>query len=90
MEKHGLALATLALLALGGCTRPPLRGAVPLAGDGQSSWIYVETRDADRNGIWWCTAPAEGEAGPPRCLKAELHQALQHRAPSAPGAAASR
>ena len=79
MEKHGLALAALALLAFGGCTRPPLRGAVALSGDGQSSWVYVETRDADRNGIWWCTAPAERQAGPPRCIKAELQQAAGSR-----------
>ncbi len=88
MEKHGLALVTLALLALGGCTRPALRGAVPLAGDGQSSWIYIETRDADRNGIWWCTAPPEGETGPPRCLKAELHQAVLKRGKGLAGSAA--
>lgn len=75
MEKHGLAwLALLTLPALlGGCARE-LRGAVPLAGDGQSSWILVETKDPDRNGIWWCSAPAEA-GSPPRCIKAVLRTA---------------
>lgn len=75
MEEHGLAwLALLALLALTtGCARD-LRGAVPLAGDGQSSWILVETTDPDRNGIWWCTAPA-AEGRPPHCVKAVLRAA---------------
>lgn len=75
MEKHGLAWAALALLLLGGCARQPLRGAVALSGDGQSSWVFVETTDADRNGIWWCTAPPADQLAPPRCIKAVLHQA---------------
>jgi len=75
MEKRGLALAALGLLAVGGCARQPLRGAVALSGDGQSSWVFVETKDADRNGIWWCTAPPGDEAAAPRCVKAVLQQA---------------
>lgn len=72
MEKHGLAALVVALapLLLAGCGRPALRGAVPLAGDGQSSWVYVETRDADSNGIWWCSAPDPQAA--PRCVKARM------------------
>lgn len=75
MEKHGfarLALATLVAMAIGGCARPAPRGAVALSGDGQSSWVFVETRDADRNGIWWCTAPPTDQSAPPRCVKAVL------------------
>lgn len=82
MEKHGfawVALATLATAALAGCARPAPRGAVALSGDGQSSWVFVETRDADRNGIWWCTAPPADHSAPPRCVKAVLQQASARR-----------
>lgn len=95
MEKHGLAAAVLALVPLlaAGCARPPLRGAVALAGDGQSSWVFVETKDPDRNGIWWCSASAaEGDgSGPPRCVKARmlLQTPRVPRAQPAPEAAQS-
>lgn len=88
LRRLGRLLGVLAAITLIGCaTRPALRGVVPLAGDGAHAWVYVETPDETRNGIWLCTSP-EGPEPRPRCVQAEWMKWAPTAAPA--GEAAPR
>lgn len=70
MERRALAALLLIATAVGCGPRTELRGAVPLTGDGQASWVYMETRDPDFNGVWHCVAEKHDGEPHARCVKA--------------------
>lgn len=70
MERRALAALLLITFATGCGPRSELRGAVPLSGDGQASWVYMETRDPEFNGVWYCVADQRQGEPHAQCIKA--------------------
>lgn len=73
MNRWTLFAAALLLMLIGGCGAPRVLGAralLPLQSEDTTRvWIYLESNDANRDGVYRCV----DEGAQVMCVKATLH-----------------